>query len=70
MKKLWKRWKLVASKIGDLQFTILFSILYILLVTPVGMISRRFNDYLQRNGKSSWTEIENSTSTLDKMRKQ
>lgn len=70
MRTFWEKWKKVAEKIGNFQASVLFSILYFLLVTPLGVISSLFGDFLGTRGTPGWQEMDDLTSTQDKMKKQ
>lgn len=70
MRTLWQKWQVIAGKIGDFQATVLFSLLYFLLVTPVGLVSSWFNDFLGSKKFPQWQKILDNASTLRKMEKQ
>lgn len=70
MKNLWEKWKHLSEKIGNFQATVLFSILYFLMVFPYGFISSRFNDYLNIKRFPSWKKFKNNASTLEKLKLQ
>ena len=70
MRSLWNKWKKIAQKIGDIQTTILFSILYFLLVIPIGLISQLKNDYLRKKEFPYWIEIADNSSTMKKLKQQ
>lgn len=70
MKNLWEKWKVVAEKIGNFQAGLLFSILYFILVTPVGLIASLFQDFLAVRKFPKWQEMKDTASTLSKMKNQ
>lgn len=70
MMRIYKLWKTIAEKIGDLQATVLFSILYFLIVTPLGLIARIFKDFHREYDKTGWSEMENDVSSIDKLKLQ
>ena len=76
MKKIWQKWKFLAEKIGNLaekignfQFKIIFSVLFYLIVIPVGLIMKLLLNPSKKNSKS-WQDLEDNTSSLDKIRRQ
>jgi len=70
MGKLWEKWKKVAEKIGNFQAEVIFSILYVLLILPTGLISSLFNDFLQIRRFPVWQKMENNASTFKKLKQQ
>lgn len=70
MVKIWKAWKKIAETIGNLQFQIIFSIFYFVLLVPLGLLTDSINDFLKVKGKQSWKKIEDSFSEFDKLKKQ
>lgn len=70
MKKLYTRWKNISEKIGNFQATILFSFLYFVVVTPIGLVSGLFKDFLSIKYKPKWESIEDRVSTEDKLNHQ
>lgn len=69
MGKLWQKWKFLAEKIGNFQFKIIFSVLFYLLIVPVGLVMKLLIDPFKKNNKT-WLDLEDNTSSLDKMRRQ
>lgn len=67
IKSIWQNWKLLTKKIGHFQMTMIFSILYYLLLTPLGLIFKRFNG-IQDN--SEWSPFLNQARTLEEMKDQ
>lgn len=67
MRMIWQKWKIVAGKIGDFQATVLFSLLYFLLVTPLGLISSIFNDFLNTKDLPQWKKMIKNTSSRQEM---
>lgn len=70
MIRIWNIWKRVAEAIGNLQFKILFSFFYFILVTPIGVLASFFIDPINKKGKSRWTGIRDNTSTKERMKRQ
>lgn len=70
MKKIWELWKHFAKAIGDFQFKLLFSLLYILIFTPVGILVSLLIDPLSKRKPLGWTKFKDNTSTLERVRKQ
>lgn len=67
MRYIWNRWKAVTKKIGDFQATVLFSIFYFVVVTPVGLLASLFRDSLSVRKFPVWKQMEDNVSTLKKM---
>jgi hypothetical protein len=42
LKRLWQGWKKIAAKIAHVQGHILLGVIYILIVTPLGLLFRLF----------------------------
>ena len=70
MRKIWQLWKKVAAAIGNFQFKILFSLFYLILVTPPGILVRQLLDPLSEKGNHKWEKIKDNTSTIERMRRQ
>lgn len=69
-KKIWDKWKKIAEIIGNFQATLIFSLLFYILVTPFGLIMKIFSDPLKTKSKASWLKVVDSTSDLKKLTKQ
>ncbi len=71
-KKIWEAWKTVTKFIGKIFGTILSSVLYIIIITPFGIIITLFKDDLCINGKPDTMLISRKPKdlTLEDMRKQ
>lgn len=70
MKKIYERWKKIAEKIGNFQINVVFSLLYFLLLSPVGLFASRFRDFLGIRKPLGWEKITDNVSTLAKSREQ
>ena len=70
LKNLWESWKVIAAKIGDFQATIIFSILYYLLIVPTGLISSLFIDSMKVKEFPSWQDWEDNSDSINKLREQ
>jgi len=58
IKLIWTKWKKFAAKIGDLQFNLIFSLLYFLLITPFGLVANFFGDFLGLKSPPKWEDVE------------
>ncbi len=69
---LWAHWKRIARRIADFQVRVLLTVLYALLVVPVGLILHVVADPLRRRRPdgSNWTRREPCPATLDEARRQ
>ena len=72
MVSLWRVWKHIARRIGEFQGRVLLTVLYALLVVPVGLILRLLADPLRRwrPPASNWVARETAPATLDEARRQ
>lgn len=70
LKIVWNKWKQLAERIGNFQATIIFSLLYFILITPIGLIVNLFSDFLKLKGKPKWETVEDNSSTLEKLKLQ
>ena len=56
LKRLWNSWKQLAKKIGNFQARVLLTLIYGIVVLPMGLAVRLFADPLQIKRRSeSWT---------------
>lgn len=70
MRQIWEKWKTIAQKIGNFQFKVIFSIFYFILITPVGVISSLFNDFLLTRQLPEWQRVEKNASSMEKLKSQ
>lgn len=70
MKKVYTIWKNTAEKIGNFQITILFSLLYFLIVTPLGIAISLVKDILSIHSSPHWDNVEDNVSTTEKIKLQ
>jgi len=70
MKDFWIKWKRLSKKIGSFQASVVFSILYFIVIFPIGLITNFFSDYLHTKKFPSWSEYDNNQNTLDNMKDQ
>ena len=70
IRQIYNKWTALAQKIGNFQATLIFSFLYFLLVTPIGIMTQIFSPTLKTGGASNWTKIQNQPSSLKRLREQ
>ena len=70
IKRIWSKWKSVAEKIGAFQMNLIFSILYYLLILPVGVTMNYFKDFLDLKTFPKWQKVEDNSSSLNKLKEQ
>jgi hypothetical protein len=70
LKEAWEKWKVLAEKIGNFQAKVIFSLLYFILFTPLGLIASFFKDFLSLKSLPHWEEVVDNTSTLEKLKEQ
>lgn len=58
------------EKVGNFQATIIFSILYFLLVLPFGYISKLFKDFFKMNQFPKWEKNISNLKTIEEMKSQ
>lgn len=68
MKNVWEKWKIISKKIGNFQLGLFFSILYYVIIVPVGLISSFLNDYFKVKGFPVWEDWVDGSSTLKKLK--
>ena len=68
MKNIWEKWKRISKKIGNFQLGLFFSILYYLVIIPIGLISSIFNDYFKVKSFPLWEDWTDNSSTLKKLK--
>ena len=74
LRRLWTRWKAFARRIGDVQTTILLTVIYHIPVAVLWLVARvRREDLLGlgNSGKSSyWVSLPETTSSVEQARRQ
>lgn len=70
LKNLWEKWKVIAEKIGNFQASVIFSILYFILITPLGITTSLFRDFLGRRCFPTWQEYGVKAGDIYKLRQQ
>jgi hypothetical protein len=70
LKDIWKSWKVLMEKVGTFQAKIVFSTLYFLLVTPMGVIANLFGDFFRVRSSPKWEKVEDRWSTFAKLKEQ
>ena len=57
-KLIWDKWIAISTLIGNVQMTIILWIIYIFLLTPMGLFFTIFKDPLQlkKHTNSNWTQ--------------
>lgn len=68
MKNTWEKWKILSKKIGNFQLGLFFSILYYVIIVPVGLISLFFSDYFKIKSFPVWEDWTDNSSTLNKLK--
>jgi hypothetical protein len=68
----WNGWKRIARRVADFQGRVLLTVLYLVLVAPVGLVLRLVADPLRgrRPQKTNWTPRDAAPITLDEARRQ
>lgn len=60
----------VVHVIGNFQITVIFSLLYFLIFTPIGLIAQIFTDYLKIKSKPKWEDFKLNAKTIDDLKRQ
>lgn len=69
-KAIWIKWKSLAEKIGNFQAGVIFSILYFVIVVPIGLIANVFNDYFKTKKFPRWEDYEIKADSLKSLQEQ
>lgn len=70
MKKAWEKWKEVAQKIGNFQAGVVFSLLYFVLIVPIGVVANLFTDFLGVRRLPGWENYDIDVDSMDKLKEQ
>ncbi|QQG43465.1 MAG: hypothetical protein HYW45_00405 [Candidatus Daviesbacteria bacterium] len=70
MKKVWEKWKKIAEKIGNFQVTVVFSLLYFILATPLGLITQVLADFLHVKDSPKWEDFKDNYFKIKDLKKQ
>ena len=70
MNKAKEAWLVFARKAGDVQVTLIFKILYFLLLVPIGFLASRIVDFLDVKTFPKWSDIESKKETINSLREQ
>ncbi|HEY3098138.1 MAG TPA: hypothetical protein VGL14_04470 [Methylomirabilota bacterium] len=71
--RAWKAWQRVAHWIGEKQATVVYTVLYFVVIGPIALVRRVFSDPLQlrdRQRASFWMPRAATPVTLDEARRQ
>jgi hypothetical protein len=71
--RIWKRWKVIAHKIGNFQSRVLLNVFYFLILAPFALAVRMFSDPLRirKPSRSHWLAKEGTAATgRDQARRQ
>ena len=66
--KVWHYWKKFGRILGKIQTTIILSLIYYLIVTPIGLIKKIF--LAKQNLNTYWLDIAKQKHNLDEAYKQ
>ena len=71
LKTIWQGWQKVAKRIGDFQTRLILSLLYIVIVLPIGLIARLFSDPLAlKKSATHWDAKASSPPRIEEARRQ
>ena len=70
IKTYWEKWKKTAEKVGDFQFSVIFTILYYVFVVPFGWVSNIFADFLKLKGFPQWQKVDRNFGSIKSLREQ
>ena len=68
MKNIWEKWKILSKRIGNFQLGLFFSVLYYIIIVPVGLVASFFNDYFKVKSYPRWEDRVDGSSTLKKLK--
>lgn len=66
----WKRFKLIAEIVGEVQGRVLVTIFYFTILVPFALISKLLGDPLNRSSAPSWVERHPVKRDIDSARNQ
>ncbi len=66
IKLLWRRWTALGKKIATFQIKVLFTLTYVILIIPFGLLFRMFI----RFPKAGWQKVKPEKITPDEARRQ
>lgn len=70
LKSLWQKWKKIASFIGKVQTAIILSLIYYLIITPLGILTQIIPLISQQTPSSYWLKREKESTKLSDFYKQ
>ena len=72
LKAFWRRWLIVAKKIGHVQSQVILTLIYFVVLAPFALAVRLFLDPMDLRGTRSWRWPQggHSTPSLDSVRQQ
>lgn len=71
--RIWEGWKKIAHWIGDKQTTLIYMVLYIVVIGPIALLRRPFADpfqYRRRRSETFWVPRVQPANTLEEARRQ
>ena len=54
LRSLWKRWLVIARKVGEFQSRIILTLVYFVVMAPFALVVRWLSDPLRLRGDPSW----------------
>jgi len=70
LKRFWTSYKSTMQKFGNIQTSVIFSLLYFVLIFPVGVIFNLLSDPLFIRKFPVWQSFKNNSSTISQMKEQ
>jgi len=71
LKRIWDAWKRLAHKIGNFQARVMLTLLYCVVLMPIGVLVRLFADPLRiKKYPTQWLEHGNETMDLQWAKRQ
>lgn len=61
---LWQKWKKLANFISKIQTTIILSLIYYLIITPIGILSQLIQQVTRKSPSSYWLKRKKGPSKL------
>ena len=74
-KNIWEKWKIIAHKIGKFNTKVIVTIVYFLILSPIGALFRLFKwnplDNSFHSGKNSnWRDVQNQNPDIESLKRQ
>jgi hypothetical protein len=70
LKKGWQRWKKFGHTLADFQSRLILSVIYGVVIAPVGLVYRLFNDPLALKNPTTFSPFNQNATAIDHVKNQ